>query len=169
MKKFILLNLATLLLLAACSKNEKEVLDKTDEELFKLAKDTIGFKWYKNNNALLAKSNGSAHFYSFLKTRYNSIAQTQLDENGKVKNNSIFPEGSLIVKELWENENKLARYAILYKNSSNPNADAKGWVWGYIDANGAVADPASNKGKSCINCHLQSSNIDYMLMNKFFE
>ncbi len=72
------------------------------------------------------------------------------------------------MKELYENSTNVTRYAILYKKSDSPSADTKGWVWGYIDANGKVAEPASNKGKACISCHNQSDNIDYMLMNKYF-
>ena len=74
----------------------------------------------------------------------------------------------MIVKELYENSTTVSRYAILYKKTDSPSADAKGWVWGYIDANGKVAEPASNKGKACISCHNQADNIDYMLMNKYF-
>ena len=91
-----------------------------------------------------------------------------LDSAGKVSTGAIFEDGSLVVKELYENSTTLYRYAILYKKAGDPNADANGWVWGYIDADGAVAVPASEKGASCIGCHSQDGNIDYMLMNKFF-
>ena len=169
MRKIIIFSVITLFTVSfSCTKEEKET-DNTDAKLFDLAKKTDGFVWYKNNSELLTKSTGSAHAYPYLRTRYNSQATTMLTEDRKVKENAQFPEGSLIVKELLDDNSQLARYAILYKNSNNANADAKGWVWGYIDADGKVADPASNKGKSCINCHLQSDNIDYMLMNKFFE
>lgn len=46
----------------------------------------------------------------------------------------------LIVKELYENSSELSRYAILLKKSDSPFADDKGWVWGYINANGKVAE-----------------------------
>jgi hypothetical protein len=169
MKKTIILSVITLFTaLFACTKEDKES-DNTDAKLFDLSKKTDGFVWYKNKSELLTKSTGSAHAYPYLRTRYNSQAATMLTEDGKVKENAQFPEGSLIVKELLDDNSQLARYAILYKSSNNVNADAKGWVWGYIDADGKVSDPASNKGKSCISCHLQSENIDYMLMNKFFK
>jgi hypothetical protein len=167
-KTIILTSLALFSVLFSCTKEKDESIN-TDEKLYELSKKTEGFVWYKNSSELLTKSTGSAHAYPFLRTRYNSQAATMLNEEGKVKENANFPEGSLIVKELLDNNSELARYAILYKNSNNPNADSKGWVWGYIDADGTVSDPASNKGKSCINCHLQNDNIDYMLMNKFFE
>jgi hypothetical protein len=148
----------------SCKKKEKEL----DEELFELAKETAGFVWYKNSSILLSKSSGSGHPQTFLRTRYNATAATKLDANGKITANATFPEGALIVKELYENSTAVSRYAILYKKTDSPFADAKGWVWGYINANGKVAEAASNKGKACISCHNQSDNIDYMLMNKYF-
>ena len=72
------------------------------------------------------------------------------------------------VKELNDNSTTLGRYAILYKKSGSADADAKGWVWGYINADGGVAETASKKGSSCTSCHSQADNIDYMLMNKYF-
>lgn len=148
----------------SCKKEEKDL----DDELFEMAKETSGFVWYKNSSALLSKSSGSGHPQTSLRTRYNAIAATKLDANGKITAGASFPEGALIVKELYENSTSLTRYAILLKKSDSPFADARGWVWGYIDANGKVAEPASNKGKACISCHTQADHIDYMLMNKYF-
>lgn len=140
----------------------------TDNELLEMSKNSTNFVWYKKSDALLNKSSGSAHAYAFLRTRYNSIAATKLDSSGKILPGASFPEGSLIVKELYSDLTTLGRYAILYKNSKSSDADDNGWVWGYINANGKVAEPASKKGNTCISCHSQASNIDYMLMNKFF-
>lgn len=150
----------------SCKKEKEAII--TDKELYEMSKTTNGFVWYKNSNALLDKSSGSAHPQPFLRTRYNSIASTKLDSNGKIQVGAIFPEGSLIVKELHDNSTTLGRYAILYKKSGSADADAKGWVWGYINADGTVAEAASKKGSSCISCHSQADNIDYMLMNKYF-
>lgn len=154
------------LMFYSCKKEKagKEV----DNSLYEMSKTTSGFVWYKNSSTQLSKSSGSAHPFPLLRTRYNSVAAGKLNQDGKIISGSTFPEGSLIVKELNNNSSTLERYAILYKNSSSEFADAKGWVWGYINADGSVAESASNKGKSCISCHSQSDNIDYMLMNKFF-
>jgi hypothetical protein len=150
----------------SCKKDEPAT--GTDKQLLEMAEATAGFTWYKHSDALLNKSSGSGHPQSLLRTRYNSIAAEKLDQNGKVVEGAMFDEGSLIVKELYGNASSLERYAILYKQTSNPDADERGWVWGYVDVNGTVAAPASNKGSSCISCHLQADNIDYMLMNKYF-
>lgn len=150
----------------SCKKEKEDI--GTDKELYKMSKTVSDFVWYNHSSNLLNKSSGSAHPYPFLRTRYNSIASSKLDSDGKIMTGATFPEGSLIVKELYENASTLGRYAILYKKSGSVNADANGWVWGYIDADGKIAESASKKGSSCINCHLQTDNIDYMLMNKYF-
>lgn len=162
----IMICLAAFYLLVQCDKEEEAT--GIDKELLDMAKVTSGFTWYKNSDGLLNRSSGSAHDYPLLKTRYNSIAATQLDENGKILEGAVFPEGSLVVKELYSNSTTLGRYAILYKQSGNTYADANGWVWGYIDADGTVAESATKKGVSCISCHSQPGSIDYMLMNKYF-
>ena len=150
----------------ACSK------DKTgkhiDEELFDMSNSTSGFVWYKNTDQFLPKSSGSGHNYPKLRTRFNAIAAQMLDSVGKVQSGISFPEGALIVKELINDDNSLARYAILFKDSDHQYADAQGWVWGYINSDESVAISAVDKGDACISCHQQSENIDYVLMNKFF-
>lgn len=150
----------------SCQK-EKEAKG-IDKELYEMSLLNETFTWYKNSDDFLAKSSGSGHPETFLRTRFNNIASENLDSLGKVIEGSTFAEGSLIVKELHNGENNLSRYAILYKKTDNPNADANGWVWGYINADATVAESAENKGTACISCHLQEGNIDYMLMNLYF-
>jgi hypothetical protein len=154
------------LTVASCKK-DKEVAG-TDKELYAMVFLSSGIYWYKNSSSLLDKSSGSGHPQPFLRTWYNTAAATQLDTNGKIMPGAAFPEGSLVVKELYENSSTRARYAILFKDTDHPDADARGWVWGYINDDGSVAEPASKKGSSCIGCHSQDGNIDYMLMNKYF-
>lgn len=151
--------------LQACKKDEPA--EGIDLELLSLAEATTGFTWYKNSDAWLPKSSGSGHNYTSLRTRYNTTAATQLDGNGKVMANASFPDGSLVVKEL-SSGSSVERYAILYKMAGHEYADANGWVWGYVNADGTVATTAEDKGAICTSCHLQQDNIDYMLMNKFF-
>lgn len=162
----LLLGLTVISSIHSCKKETDAT--GTDKELYEMIFVTSGVYWYKNSSSLFNKSEGSGHPQPFLRTRYNSIAATKLDSNGKIMTGAKFPEGSLIVKELYDNQTTLGRYAILYKNSGSADADAKGWVWGYLSADGKVAEAASNKGTSCIGCHSQADNIDYMLMNKYF-
>ncbi|MCE2846129.1 MAG: cytochrome P460 family protein [Sphingobacteriales bacterium] len=150
-------------LVTACKKDEEA--EGIDKELLDLASSTSGFTWYKNSASFLPKSSASAHPFSYLRTRYNAIASAALDSNGKVIDSTLFPEGSLVVKELSNSIGGLDRYAILLKRTGSPHADSKGWVWGYINKDKSVAEPASKKGASCSGCHAQTGNIDYMLMN----
>ncbi len=91
-----------------------------------------------------------------------------LDSSGMIMDSILFPDGSLVVKDLYSDASTLARYAVLYKQSNSSYADDQGWIWGYINADGTVAVSAEEKGQQCITCHSQEGNIDYMLMNKYF-
>lgn len=162
----IFILLASILTLDSCKKNKEA--EGTDKELYDMAKETSGFIWYKFSNALLDKSSGSGHSFPYLKTRYNSIAAMQLDSVGKIQEGAIFADGSLIVKELYDDATTIGRYAVLYKDPGSGEADANGWVWGYINSDGSVSVSAEDKGSQCISCHSQEGAIDYMLMNKFF-
>lgn len=154
--------------LESCKKDPFKVKNDIDVEMYNLAKNSSGFVWFANSDALLPKSSGSGHSQPFLKTRYNTAAANHLDANGRIISGASFSEGSMIVKELYTSDSKLDQYAILYKNPDHDYADANGWVWGYMKADGEVVAEAAKKGESCISCHSQSGSIDYMLMNKFF-
>ncbi|MBK8563604.1 MAG: hypothetical protein IPN76_09715 [Saprospiraceae bacterium] len=171
MKKNLLLVSMTLfalaLILPACSDDDGGTAG-TDKMLFEMAKSTSGFTWFENSDANLPKSSGTGHSEPLLRTRYNSPAATMLDGDGRIKDGITFPDGSLIVKELLNSNGSIGRYAILYKQSDHPDADADGWVWGYIAGDGSVTEPAVNKGAGCRGCHGQAGHIDFNLMNKFF-
>ncbi len=139
-----------------------------DQDLYLKAKTTTDFVWYKNSSAKLPKSSGSGHQQPLLSTRFNAVAATNLDANFKVKIGNSFADESLIVKELYDSDGKIDLYAILYKKATHANADSRGWVWGYINADGSVRISSSKKGNDCTSCHSQSGNEDYTLMNKFF-
>jgi hypothetical protein len=155
-------------LCAAISCKKDIALSGTDKELYEMAKETGGYTWFQYSSLLLDKSAGSGHPQPFLKTRYNAVAATQLDSTGRIVAGALFPEGSVVVKELRTSATTIGRYAVLYKASGHEDADARGWVWGYINADGTVAESASKKGSSCSGCHSQTDHIDYMLMNKYF-
>ena len=170
MKKIIFI-ISITLFFVSCKKEEETVNNSetnSDQLLYEKAKLTSNFKWYNNIDSLFKRSSGSGHGQTYFKTRFNAIAASKLTSDGKVQNNAQFPEGSLIVKELYTDQKSLGLYAILLKNSKSEDADAKGWVWGYIKPGGNVTVSASKKGSSCINCHSQAGNIDYVLMNKYY-
>jgi len=171
MKSTILISAFTvsflLILVSGCKKDEVST-NETDVELYNMAKITTGFTWYKNSDALLPRSNSSGHSEAFLRTRFNAIAAAMLDGSGKVQTGITFPEGSLIVKELYSNQTTLSKYAILLKDSDHKYADSNGWVWGYVKNNGSAVESSSNKGSRCKACHSQNGNINGSLMNVAF-
>lgn len=140
----------------------------TDRKLIDISKQVSGYKWFKNSDSLLTRSSGSGHSQPFLRTRYNAIASNKLDSSGNIIAGSVFDQGSIIVKELFSDRATIGRYAILLKDKNDAYADKNGWVWGYINSDGSVAETAGNKGVACINCHSQSGSIDYMLMSKYY-
>lgn len=157
---------ALALSLAGC-KHEPDTTP-LDAELYQLALNSSGHVWYKNSDELLPRSTGSGHSEAFLRTRYNAIAATALDTLYRVVADTAFPPGSLIVKELWSDASTIGTYAILLKRPDAEAADADGWVWGYLRANGEVRAPAIDRGAACRTCHMQDGEIDATLMNQYF-
>lgn len=143
-------------------------INGTDKKLRDISKELSGYVWFKQSDVLLNRSTSSGHSQPFLRTRYNAIAANKLDASGNIIAASVFDEGSIIVKELYTNNTTIGRYAILLKDKNDIYADKNGWVWGYVNSDGSIAESAANKGAACINCHSQTGNIDYMLMNKYF-
>jgi hypothetical protein len=139
-----------------------------DQELYRRALGTEASIWYKFDDALLPRSSQSGHGEAFLRTRYNAPAATVLDSMGKVIPGSTFPNGALIVKELWPDASGLGTYAVMLKRPTDRGADADGWVWGYIRSNGMVRESAIDQGAACRGCHSQSGHIDRTLMTKYF-
>ncbi|MFA6541617.1 MAG: hypothetical protein WCT99_08435 [Bacteroidota bacterium] len=150
-----------------CSKEDNpagstETTTTTGADLYSLGKSEAGFSFYKNRPDTIAKAGGSGHPDPQLRTRYNSIAAQYLDGNGKVKAGTVFPDSSLIVKELFTN-GILTTYVYLFKKKNDTNADANGWLWAESSPTGAPTYSVSNKGAGCTGCH--SSGIDYTRMN----
>jgi hypothetical protein len=134
----------------------------TEADLYAMGKDATGFVFYKNSPDTIVKAGGSGHPDPKLRTRYNAVAARSLDSAGKVKAGTVFPDSSLIVKELFTND-VLTTYVFMLKRPGDNNADANGWVWAETYATGSTLYAASNKGFGCINCH--SIGIDYTRMN----
>ncbi len=156
--------MGTVLFMYSCAKTAKG----EDKEIWDLTKPTDGYVYYKNSKTITDKSDGSGHTDARLLTRFNSIAAAYLDTDGKVKAGSVFADGSLIVKDLYNKKDKLQGYAIMLKNSKSSNADKNGWVWAVFNEDGKVKHSVSKKGDGCMGCHAGGGNIDGSLMNVSF-
>jgi hypothetical protein len=163
----------TIVAVSACSTNPPTMTQTTmtppawtDASIFDTAKVRTNMVWYKKTDVLLNRGSKSGHVEPFLRTRYNSVAAQMLDGSGKVKAGTVFAEGSIIVKELvLADRTTISTYAVMIKQKSDPNADANGWVWGYVTGTGGVRDAVSRKGAGCIGCHSIARHIDNTLMN----
>jgi hypothetical protein len=137
----------------------------TIAKIFALAKETNGYTWYKRSDAYLPRAGVSGHTEALQRTRFNATAATMLDAAGKVREGIVFPEGSVIVKELARADRSLSGYALLIKRKADPSADADGWVWGYVTAAGDERHSLSSRGQGCIGCHSIAGHIDRTLIN----
>jgi hypothetical protein len=158
--------LLCLLALVGCTHDPD--MDPLDARLLDMARSSEGFTWYDGTSTALPRSTGSGHQEPYLRTRYNATAAAVLDTGLMVTLDTLFPEGAMVVKELMSDASTVDTYAILLKESSNPYADASGWVWGYMRTDGTVRVPASDKGAACRSCHTQAGHIDQTLMNISF-
>lgn len=147
-----------LLLMTQCNKEEEAT--GTDKDLFDEATVTSGFTFYKNNPIVWLSSQQSGH-KPYMRVKFNAVAQAALDSTGKLPVGGSFPDGSLIVKELYDSPNGAIRLlAIMKKSSTDPNA-GQGWLWGEYGADGSVAFSVEKKGSGCISCHGQGDSRDY--------
>lgn len=159
---FLLIPIFILIGFNSCKHEAKEGIE---HEMFEAGRKSDGFTWYKFSSQIIPSSDLSGHSDPEQRTRYNSTAASMLDAEGKVMEGISFPEGSLIVKELYKNNGNLNTYAMMYKKPSAAEADEAGWVWGYFNKKGDVRAAASEKGSQCRGCHNQNGSIDYSLMN----
>ncbi len=126
-----------------------------DEALFTEV-TASGYTFYQGGS-ILPPDSASPH--GFFKLRFNSIALAVLDSTGELPSGSTFPEGSILVKEVYTGGGNLDLYAVIKKAPSNTNAGG-GWLWAEYDTNGAVSFSVSNKGSGCVSCHSLAPNRD---------
>ncbi len=143
------------MLMSACSESESLTEERaktyTDSELFSLAR-AGEFTFYKNNPDTLPFTVGGGGHGGFIRVKFNPIASAALTDGGKLPLHSTFPNGSLVVKEIYNNSgDTLVFLAVMLKNSAATNA-AQNWVWGEYDADGRVLWTV-NRGADCVPCH----------------
>jgi hypothetical protein len=126
----------------------------TDEILFEVINES-GYQYYQNGNTL---SPASASPHGAFKLRFNAIAWSSLDKTGELPEDGRFPEGSVVVKEVFIG-NDLTIYAVLKKATSDANARS-GWLWAEYSKDGSTAFSVTRKGNGCTSCHSESGNRD---------
>ena len=162
--------LAAVVIVTACSSSAPTAPNPRSEATFTindaavqaLAAARSGWVFYKGRADTLNRSQGSGHPEARLLTRYNAKAATQLDAGGKVRAGAVFPDSSIIVKDLI-NGSSLVTVAVMMKLPKSPQATPDGWVWTEYRASGAVVASVAARGQGCIGCH--GSGIDFTRMN----
>ncbi len=155
---FVIMFLVFVLFVVSCKNEEQQspqpspVLLNTDSVLYAKSKEGSTFNWYLQNDSIKRSSPQSPHS-KYFRVRFNSIALAALTDNGRLPQNGSFPQGSLIIKELYDSATAPLKFlAILYKDQS-AREQANGWVWLEIKGNGEQYISSSEKGAQCVSCH----------------
>ena len=133
----------------------------SDVALYALAQPAASWTFFKRSSTPIARSS-RPHPETHALVRYNARAATQLDAAGRVRSGAVFPDSSIIVKEL-SNGSTLITYAVMMKLRGSSSAGFDGWIWAEFEPNGAVKYSTTGRGGACSSCH--SSGIDYTRMN----
>lgn len=147
-KPFVALLILTALVFS-CKKR------KLNSSLYEEAKAS-GLSYYKGKDTIWSAKGGSPH--GPFKLKFNSTAVSALGSDGKLPNGASFPNGSLIVKEVYSGSS-ITLYAIMKKESSKYAGN--GWLWAEFEPNGDTKYSVSKKGVECTGCHSNSGNRDY--------
>ena len=141
-----------LLVIYSCAKK------RVNQDLFKESTST-DLVFYKNKDTIYAPAGTSPH--GPFKLKFNSTAASAFGPDGKLPVGESFPEGSLIVKELYTNNAKTL-YAVMKKDRKSKFASNK-WVWAEYELNGDVKINVSREGKDCVSCHTSGTTRDLTL------
>lgn len=145
---FATILISVFLIFQSCKKEATDL----DIALYNESKSSSGFTYYQTDSTIKKSSNESAHS-PYFRVRFNSIAQAKLTDNGKLPVGEEFPEGSLIVKELYDSQSGELKLLAIMKNETGNEYAVNGWLWLEIKADGDNFISAKEKGKACVSCH----------------
>lgn len=131
---------------------------RTNQDLYEET-NSSDLIFYKNKDTIYAPAGTSPHGH--FKLKFNQTAANALGADGKLPVGETFPEGSLIVKEIYNNGTK-SLYAVMKKDRKSKFASNK-WVWAEYELNGDVKIDVSRTGKDCVDCHLGGNPRDLTL------
>lgn len=138
----------------SCKENDETVKAITDEELVAKLLET-GYTNYSNDTIA---ANGPHTPFVFVK--FNAIASTALNSSNEIETGESFPEGAIIVKELFNSKGgALVKRFVMYKKSDDPNA-AISWVWASYSNTNTALNSVTGKGVGCFECHSANPNRD---------
>lgn len=141
---------------------ERGIKILTDAKLLDIIQEVEGFNFYKGKSSIFrATSEGTQVHGPFITIRYNDKAASVFDASGNLPTNAVFPDSSLIVKDIYNTDNANDRkfWAVMMKLPDDPN-QVDGWVWAEYRADESAVARLSGKGSLCVSCHNRGGNID---------
>lgn len=138
-----------------------EPITVSDAQLFAMQQTPGDWTFFGSTPDTLSGGSTTAH-EPRLRVRYNARAATQLNGSGRVITGAVFPDSSLIIKDLYTGSVRTT-IAYMFKLSGASNAASGGWVWAETDDAGTPKISASRRGTGCVGCHM--TGIDFTRMN----
>lgn len=108
--------------------------------------------------------NGSHAHQPLVRVSMNDMAFNALSSGG-LPPGSVFPDGSLIVKEIREG-GRTALFAVMYKDRHNP-ISGQSWLWAEYEPDETVLVSIRSRGSGCIGCHSLEGGIQNDLVRTF--
>jgi len=157
--KISIVFISLIVALVCCTKKEGKnpSLAYTDYALLDSCQQPYHF-YYKNDPTTLLSGAHGPH--GTFKLRFNATAFKALTDGGKLPVGASFPEGSLIIKDIYQGSD-LTLYAFMYKTSGS-------WLWGEIKPNRTVLYGVKGNPTVCNGCHSQSGNRDLAVSFNFY-
>lgn len=142
--------------LAACTKDEGKnpSLAYSDRALADSCNATYHHYYRNDASRILSGAKNSNGQHGPFKLRFNNIAFKALLDSGRLPLNAVMPEGSLVVKDVYEG-GSIGLYAIMYKHSGS-------WLWAEIKPNKEVLFSVTKNSDLCVSCHSQAGNRDFL-------
>ncbi len=151
--KILLLLFFVLIIFVLSCKHERDGAQQ-DAALLEEAQSQAIF--YLADSALLPGISPSPH--GSFRLRYNQIFKDFLDDMENVPMDQSIPAGSLIVKDIYTND-QLTQIAIMKKEDGHPDAGL-GWLWAEYFSDGRAFVSSVDKGAVCTGCHSTAPNSD---------
>lgn len=136
----------------ACAKEKARPSKLLDENLFSYITDTSGYVYYQNANVLSAAGNSP---HGSFKMRFNNKAQQLLNSSLELPSGELFPDSSVIVKEVTNGTN-ITLYAVMFKYNGT-------WLWAEYGPSGNILHGIGQGSAVCLQCHNLSPNRDNVL------
>lgn len=141
--------------LLSCKKRKEEKLNES------LYNETVNssYTFYRGIDSVYTAAGGSPH--GNFKLKFNPTAASALTDNGRLPVGQEFPDGSLILKEVYTGSSATL-YVVMKKDKSSKFKSEGDWVWAEYGTDGEAVYSAGKKGESCTGCHTTGTTRDYV-------